>query len=160
VQREHRIAAFVECRGDVLGIAPRVAEDHRRHRLVLGQQPGDGIELALGFHLVKALHDLGHLRVAVDADLHRIALELVAQRADLVGERGREQVGLALARRVLDHATHVVGEAHVEHAVGLVEHEHAQRREFNTSFFQMFQNSPGRADDDLRHVHQRFDLHA
>ena len=44
-------------------------------------------------------------------------------------ERGREEQRLALARTRLDDPVDGRAEAHVEHPVGLVEHEHADRVE-------------------------------
>jgi hypothetical protein len=48
----------------------------------------------------------------------------VGKLLDLVGEGGREQQALALLRQHGEDALDVGDEAHVEHAVGFVEHQH------------------------------------
>ena len=53
----------------------------------------------------------------------RVARVLAGQVAGGAGERGGEQQRLAVGRRLLDDALEVGAEAHVHHAVGLVEDE-------------------------------------
>ena len=47
---------------------------------------------------------------------------------DLLREGGREEHGLALGGHVLEDAFHIRQEAHVEHAVGFVQHQDLDRR--------------------------------
>ena len=56
-------------------------------------------------------------------DLGGIAQHLLGEIGDRLGHGGGEQQGLALRRQFRDDPADVVDEAHVEHAVGLVEHE-------------------------------------
>jgi hypothetical protein len=62
----------------------------------------------------------------------------------------------ALAR----HGDNVFEEAHVEHAVGLVEHQGGQRVELEAFPRQMVHHAPRRADDDVRAMLQRGELPA
>ena len=92
--------------------APRLDEVHEE------------LALALARHRMDDVRDELRGRV-LRRDLHRdrVAQERFCERADLVGERGREQQVL-LARGEQRHDALDVGdEPHVEHAVGLVEHE-------------------------------------
>ncbi len=64
------------------------------------------------------------------ADLHqrRRLQELLRDPLDLLRHRGREEQRLPRPRRGGDDAADRREKAHVEHAVGFVEHEHLQRR--------------------------------
>ena len=56
-------------------------------------------------------------------DPNRIAQHVAGEIGDLLRHGGREEQRLPLARQLADDAADVVDEAHVEHAVGFVEHE-------------------------------------
>ena len=55
--------------------------------------------------------------------LNGVAHDAAGECGDLLGHRGREENGLALLGEALDDLEDVVGEAHIKHAVGLVEDE-------------------------------------
>ncbi len=59
-------------------------------------------------------------------DLHgvRVVENAVRQFANLRGHGSREEERLALSRQLLENAADIGQEAHVAHAVGLVQHEH------------------------------------
>ena len=59
-----------------------------------------------------------------DVDVHRVVQRVAGDAHDLRRHRRREEQVLALAREHGQDALHVGQEAHVEHAVGLVEDEH------------------------------------
>ena len=93
-------------------------------------------------------------------DLHRdrVAQERFCERADLVGERGREQQVL-LARGEQRHDALDVGdEPHVEHAVGLVEHEDLDLAEVERALLHVVEQAARRRDQDLDAAPQRRDL--
>ena len=54
----------------------------------------------------------------------------------------------------------VVGEAHVEHLVGLVEHQEAQLRQVEGALVEVVHDPAGRADDDVDAAAQRAQLDA
>jgi hypothetical protein len=58
-----------------------------------------------------------------DFDAQRVAQAALAMAADFVGEGGREEQGLAFLGQGGEQGVEFVGEAEVEHAVGLVEHQ-------------------------------------
>ena len=79
------------------------------------------------------------------------------QRTDLAVDGGREQQRLARSRRRGDDRLDVVDEAHVEHAVGFVEHEHRQVRQVDAAALQVVEQTARRRDEDfgvLREQHQ------
>ena len=72
-----------------------------------------------------------------------------ARRAIWPGDRGREQRGLAdLAERAED-PLEVVGEAHVEHLVGLVEHDRVDVLEAERAAVEVVDGAARRRDDDV-----------
>ena len=89
-----------------------------------------------------------------DAHIQRIALELPADLAHGIVVGGREQQGLALARDLRGDGMDVLAEAHVEHAVGLIEYQHAYRRQRQRTFLQQFQDATGRANHQVRLMRQ------
>jgi hypothetical protein len=62
-------------------------------------------------------HFRGHL------DLRRVDQNFACQLFDLARHGGREQHGVALARQHRNDFTDIADEAHIEHAVALVEDE-------------------------------------
>ncbi len=66
---------------------------------------------------------MGALR-GCDLYRQRVVQQPLRQSADVVGIGGGEQQILPLLRQQLDDFANVVDEAHVEHAIGLIEHQH------------------------------------
>jgi hypothetical protein len=71
----------------------------------------------------------GGLVAPRDLDQHRLVQQAVGDVLDLVAEGRREQQALLFLRQHREHLLDVVDEAHVEHAVGFVEHEDLDVRE-------------------------------
>jgi hypothetical protein len=69
---------------------------------------------------------------------------------DVVRERGREHQVLALRRQQLDDPADVADEAHVQHAVGLVQDEDLHVAEIDGALAGVVEQAAGRRDDDLR----------
>ena len=108
--------------------------------------------------LVGALHHVGALanerlaRLGValaDLDAHGIALVALGDRVDARWQRGREQHGLALVGRGVEDRLEIVGETHVEHLVGFVEHHDAHVVEGKRSAPDVVDGAAGRGDDDV-----------
>ena len=86
---------------------------------------------------------------ADDVDLHRIRLVALGDGVDARRHRGREQHGLVGVGDGLEDALDVVGEAHVEHLVGLVEHQHPNGVERQRTATDVVDDAAGGADDDV-----------
>ena len=71
--------------------------------------------------LVDAIGGLGRRR---HRNPHGIAQQFASELLDLLRHGRREEQRLALSRNLCDDLTDVADEAHVEHPVGLVQHEH------------------------------------
>jgi hypothetical protein len=84
-------------------------------------------------HDVRLLPHLGHRAgahlLARDAHGHGVAQVALRDRRDARRHRGREERGLPLPGRLVEDRLQVLLEPHVEHLVGLVEHEHLERVE-------------------------------
>ena len=74
------------------------------------------------------------------------------------GHRRREQHGLAVVGRALEDRLDVVGEAHVEHLVGLVEDDGADRVECERTAADVVERPSGRGDHDVDAAVERLQL--
>src|SRR3546814_228479 len=92
--------------------------------------------------------------------LLRVAHELHRQRLDPGLERGREQQRLALLRHPVDDALDRRQEAHVEHAVGFVEHQYLVRVELGAAALEVVDQAAGGGDEDVDAAAQVVDLRA
>ena len=92
------------------------------------------------------------LFAALDGQPLRILQQLVGQVAHVMRDGGGEAHGLALGRQHFGNAEHIFGEAHVQHTIGLVQHQHLQARQIDLAVFQLVDQSAGRG-------HQHFVRH-
>ena len=89
------------------------------------------------------------------ADPQRVALIAAGQRDDRLGQGGGEQQGPALGRGAIEDLLQLLAEAHVEHLVGLVEHDDLEARQVERAAFEMVAQAARRPDHDVRAVLQR-----
>ena len=78
--------------------------------------------------------------------------------ADLVREGGREQQVLARRGQQGEDLADVVDEAHVEHAVGFVQHQDLDLAQVDGLLLHVVEQAAGRGDDDVDAAAQRVDL--
>ncbi len=132
---------------------------------VLGAHEAQHLVQVAGLHQVHEQRALGVLRDLVGAlrdrfgggvalghfDQLRLVEQLVGELLDLVRERCREQQVLPLGghRQQRHDPLDVGNEAHVEHAVGFVEHEHLDLPEVNALVFDVVEQPPRSGDEDL-----------
>ncbi len=84
--------------------------------------------------------DLNHLRVLLDTG---------GQRLHFGRDGSREEHRLTVPGQLGDNRSHVVDEAHVQHAVGLVEHEHLHVPQIEGAALHVVHQSARRGDDDI-----------
>ncbi len=95
-----------------------------------------------------------------DLNRDRIAQDAVRQLADVIRHGGREEQRLALDRHQFEDAADVGQEAHVAHAVGLVQHQHLDLRQVDAALGDQVEQASGAGDDDLGAAAQRLHLRA
>jgi hypothetical protein len=78
-----------------------------------------------------------------DLDALGVLQQVGRQLADLVAEGGREQQALLGGGQQGQHLLHVVDEAHVEHAVGFVQHQDLDVRQVQVALLLQVEQAPG-----------------
>ncbi len=149
VQGQGDEAALFQERAELAAASLRVAEGERALGPEVLEQERDRSQALALLDAVEALADLRGRVALGELHLLRLAQELSARAHDLFGERGREEQRLALRRTALHDRGDVVEEAHVEHAIRLVEHERLERRELQAPAREVVEDAAGRADDDV-----------
>ena len=137
---------FSQFLGLILG-----AHEHD-HRLELGhlEDAGDRVELVAVRREQVALRDVGvGARLRLDGDLFRVVQVVAGDAADRVRHRRREQRHLLGVRGVFQDALNVFLEAHVEHLVGLVQHQETQVGNVQGALLQVVDHSSRGTHDDL-----------
>ena len=149
---ENLDAAVTECREGALALAlAAIAVDGLARKAAARKATHAGVGAALGAHehdhALRALflEDLGQKTVLlVHRDGHHVLVDGIGSGSDrgdlhasglmdqigngahaLLVERGREQKRLTLLAALAHNSAHLGQKAHIEHAVGLVQHEHA-----------------------------------
>ena len=108
-----------------------------------------------------ALRDRRRRRgLGLDRDLFGVVQVLLRHPADRGRHRRREQRDLLGVGGVGEDRLDVLGEAHLEHLVGLVEHEVLQLRQVERALVEVVHDAAGRADDDVHAAAERRQLHA
>ncbi len=183
----HQCAQFAGLEaGQCLGACALALVAVQRHGadVVLGQEFGNVVGAELGArehqnlapvvlvddvqqHLLflAAAHGVDHLGDALhggvagrDLDGLRIAQQAVGQVADLVAEGGREQQALLFLGHQGQHLLDVVDEAHVQHAVGFVEHQDFDGGQVHEALLLQIQQAARRGDQDVHALLDAVDL--
>ena len=84
-----------------------------------------------------------------DLHAHRITEQAPGQRGDVLRHGGAEEQGLALPREALHHLADVPQEAHVEHAVGLVQDEDLHIGEVHVPLAHQIEQAAGGGHQDV-----------
>ncbi len=140
--------AFQTVRIELLGQAVGTVLGAGKHQhllpVVAADQPGQQLALAALVDGVGHLRDLADGRVARrDVDFHRLVQELRRQRTDVARERGREQQRLPLFGQQGKNPANVADEAHVQHAVGLVQYQDFDPVQNAVALLQVIQQAAG-----------------
>ena len=134
VNRERGDAVLVELLGELVG-AVLGAREHQHLKPVTGLD-----QVREQFALTVAVDGMDFLRrrldggvAARDFDHRRMIEQRVGEISDLVRERRREQQILSTLREHCENAADIPDEAHVEHAIGLVEHQNFDSRQVDAA---------------------------
>ena len=158
-----RDATILERLGDAVGAALGAGEDDDPLERRVGQQVAQQRALGGGVHEVDALVDLldgAALALRRDLDPLGVLQDLRRELGDVARHGGGEQQRLALLGDRADDAAHVADEAHVEHAVGLVEDEEGHVAELHVAALDQVEQAARRGDQDVDAARQGLDLAA
>ena len=153
------VAASAQLLGDLLGVTSRAGEDDHAVEVLDLENAGQRVELLRVRDDVVALRDAGaRLRLALDLDLAGVVQVLLRDATDGGGHGRREEGDLLLLRGVGENRLDVLCEAHLEHLVGLVEHEVLDLRQVERTALEVIHDAAGGADDDVHAATQRGEL--
>ena len=162
VQRLAAVAVRAQRLDELVDLQPRAAEHERRRRAL------DLEHAAERERLVRARDDVGDLPhprhlaggrlLPRDRDPRRVLQVAAGDRRDARRHRGREERRLLLGGCCLQDRLEVLGEAHVEHLVGLVEHEERDRVELQHPALHVVERAARGRHDDVRATLERADL--
>src|SRR5690606_1556264 len=137
---------------DAADLVAAVGEYHDPLPVVLCHQVVQQLVLVLAGHGVHMLLDgvAGDV-LRLDLDDGRVDRPLPCQVHHVVGKGGGEQQGLAIAlhRGLADDLPNLRDEAHVEHAVGLVQHHHLDHVQMHFTALVEVQQAAGRGHQDV-----------
>ena len=135
--------------GAVLG----AHKDDSALRALLFEELGQQVVLGLDGHREHKLVDgVGGRRGRRDLHAGRVAHQVGDLAHGLLVERCREQQRLALGRRLAHNTTDGGQKAHVEHAVGLVEHQHLDLVQVAGALLDQIDQTARRGDQDVAAV--------
>ncbi|MCG3189580.1 MAG: hypothetical protein LKCHEGNO_02048 [Burkholderiaceae bacterium] len=159
VDRHRGDVVAVEVLGELVGAVLGAREHQHLVPVALRDQVRQQLLLALAAHRVHLLrHQLGRRVASRHLDQRRLVQQPVGQRLDVVAEGGREQQALLSLRQDREHLLDVVDEAHVEHAVGLVEHEHLHVAQVERALTVVVEQPAGRGHQDVDAAPELVDL--
>ena len=155
VQRLGVVAVAYELVGHLLRLALRAAEDDGEYAGVVVYHALQGQVLVLGaHHVVDVVHVLGAFVAAAHHNLLVVAQVRLGYLLHLAAHSGREEQRVAVFGQALEYLVDAVGEAHVEHLVGLVEHHVAHAAELGHAAVLEVDEAAGGGHDDLCAVAQ------
>jgi hypothetical protein len=106
-------------------------------------------------HAQGAIFDIGMAaRLAACLDAKRVALIMLGQRNNGLGQGGREQQCAPFGRRGFQDELQVFAKTHVQHFIGFIEHHRLERGDFQGAAFQMIAQPARRADHDMHAARQ------
>ena len=117
----------------------------------------------LGLHGLLYVHDVllhrvGRLALVGDLDHGGVVQQLAGRAHDGAVDSGAEQQGLTVVRRGADDLAHGRPEAHVEHAVSLVEYEHLHAAQMGGSLVHKVHQTARRGDEHVDAAVECLDL--
>ena len=124
-------------------------EDQHLGPLFIDNQITEQFTLPVLRHGIGLLFDQGRFLIGGNFDRDRGIEKGVREFADFRAEGGREEQALAGFRNQLDQFPDVMNEAHVEHAVGFIEHQELHRGERHMLLTEMIQKAARRGDKNI-----------
>ncbi len=159
VQRHGRHAVLGQVVGHVVGAELGAREDQYLAPVVLLDDVQQHLLLLGAAHRVDDLADALHRGVARrDLDALWVFQQAAGQLADLVAEGGRKQQALLGGGQQRQHLLHIMDEAHIQHAVGLVQHQHLNGGQVQEALLLQVQQAAGSGHQNVHPALQALDL--
>ena len=157
-QRQRAVALGLQHRHQIAALLLGVAKGQRALGAEMCQQLGHGVQALAFAHFVINL--VNFVCTVLRFNLHRLRRthELCGQLGNAFGIGCREQQRLAVFGALADHLGDVVEKAHVQHAIGFVEHQRVHTHQAQRTALQMVQNPAGRAHHHIGAVLQTHSL--
>jgi hypothetical protein len=144
--------------GDTLGLRFGVAENERAFGVLDLEHAQQGFELVAAGQVDEMKHLERPDVVAGEREKLRLLQPFARDALDVRGDGGREEQRLAIFREPLEDARELALEAHREHLVGLVQHQHADAFGVEGLSMKVIEHAAGRSDDDLCAGRELLDL--
>ena len=150
VERVGVVAVAYEKVGHLLRLEARAAEDDGVDFRIVVDEAFQGEILVFGMHQVVDVVDVLGPLVARAYDNFLVVVQIVFGDAlDVFAHGGREEERIALFGHARQDGVDAVGEAHVEHFVGFVEHDVLHGVELGHAALHEVDEAPGGGHDDL-----------
>ena len=161
VQCHGRNAVFAQVLGHVVGAKLGACEHQHLAPVALADDVREQGFFLAPAHQVHGLLDALHRGVARrHLNVFGLAQQAVGQIADFVAEGGRKQQRLFLLGHQGQHFFDVVDKAHVQHAVGLVEHQDLDLAQVQRALARVVQQAAGGGHQNVHAAAQLRDLRA
>ena len=145
-----RVAAGAQLLGEGFGLVLGADEDDHPFEVFDLEDAREGVDLLRVGHDEVALAGVGRRgRLAFDGDFLGVVQVFAGDSADLRGHGRREQGDLFVVGGVFEDRFDILGEAHFEHLVGLIQHQVFELGEVEGAFVEVVHDAAGRADDDV-----------
>ena len=143
-------AVLAQLLGQPIGTALGAREDEHLVHVLATEHVAEQVALAATVHRVDDLADGGSGGVSRGrVDRQRLMQQLLRQPPDARVERGAEEQALALRGQPFEDPLDVVDEAHVQHAIGLVQDQDLDAAEVERALPDMIEKATRRGHDDL-----------
>ena len=155
-------ATAAQSLGEVVHLAAGPGEDQGGRAVLQVQDAAQGGELVGAPHDIRHLPDAGRLALCrllgLDADAGGLAEVCLGHAGDGPGDRRGEERRLAIQGQCRQDLLEVVGKAHVEHLVGLVEDHHLHLVEADRAAIEVIHAAPGGRHHDVHAAGQSVEL--
>ena len=150
VQGQSAEALGLQDRDQITALLLGVAKRQGRFGSKVTEQLRHGMQSLTFIHFKAQLLDLGGIVLRLDFDGLRISHELRRQLVDAFGVSGREQQGLSIRRTLARYFGDVIEKTHVQHAIGLVQHQGVDVLQSQGAALQVIHDAPRRSHHHMR----------
>ena len=143
-------AIFLHLLGEAVGDLLGTHEYQHPLPVATADHVGEHLAAAFPVDLDDALgHLIGGGIAGIHLDQGGVIEQIICQRLDVIREGGGEEQGLPLVRQRLHDAANVGDEAHVEHSVRFIQHQHFQGAQGECPLGQQIQQAARGGDQDV-----------